>query len=213
MTSKAPVLRCTSSRTTKGCHAVPRVQIQFHADPREVVEFAIAAVRRDAFRVVVERFFPTYRAVELAGADLAAAANDLREVDRIALCRAEPDLSATTAHEFVRRNAECLFLSLEKPTDAGLRESTIAGASTDAETVGIWRAFVRLATSEMHEGASARDPRSGAESLLPKHLHTPGAHALAAQGAAMLAGGGWVEYEFDDLAARPLPTDPDPEAR
>ncbi len=212
-TSKASVLRCTSLRTTKGCDAVPRVQIQFHADPREVVKFAIAAARRDGFRVVVERFFPTYRAVELSGADLGAAESDLREVNRIALCRAEPDVSATTAHEFVSRNAECLFLSLEEPTDAGLRESTIAGATTDADTLGMWRALVRQVRSEMHEGAIARNPRSGAENRLPKHLHTAGAHALAEQGVAMLAGGGWVEYEFDDLAASPVPADPDPGAR
>lgn len=57
--------------------------------------------------------------------------------------------------------------------------------------------------SVMHKGAVVRNPISGAESRLPNHLHTQGAHALAAQGLPMLAGGGWVEYVFDDVRTPP----------
>lgn len=85
------------------------VQVQFHADPREVVEFALAAATR--------RW-----------------SGDILACDRVALCSAAPDLTATSAHEFVGRNPDCPFLSTEKATEDGLRESTVAGSTDDAET-------------------------------------------------------------------------------
>lgn len=183
------------------------VQVQFHADPGEVLAFAVAAARSYGLRIVLERLFPDYRAAEVAVDDAKVGFPDALLSDRVALCRGTPDLTATTAHEFAGRNTGSLFLSLEKALEGGLRESAVAGSSDDPETLRIWRAVVRQVKSGMHKGAVARNPQSGAEIRLPNHLHTSGAHALALQGLPMLAGGGWVEYVFDDVSEQ-LPVGP-----
>lgn len=185
------------------------VQLQFHADAGEVLAFGFAAARSYGLRVVLEQYFPDYRAVEIAVGEAEAGMPELLANNRrVTLCRVTPDLTATTTHEFVGRNPGSLFLSLERTLEGGLRESMIAGSGDDPETLRVWRSVIRQVKSAMHRGAVVRNPMSGAEDRLPKHLHTQGAHALAAQGVPMLAGGGWAEYVFDDVS-EPLPTGPD----
>lgn len=125
--------------------------------------------------------------------------DDIGSIDRIALVNGPVDTTATSAHEFASRNADCLFVSIGKRTDERLRESAVAGVTDEKELLRAWRALFRQARSSMHAGATARDPWSHRVSRWPRHLHTPGAHNLAAQGLPMLPAAGWVEYEFDDL--------------
>ena len=177
---------------------MPTVQIQFHADPREAVALGVRWAREQDLRAVLERFFPAYRAVEAPTGEPSAVVESLRKIDRVTLCRASPDLTATNAHEFVSRNTDCLFLSIGSYGDDGLRESALDGVTEEQEILQDWRNLIRDAKSEMHRGARVRNPASGAEETLPGHLHTPGAHQLAAQGVPMLAAAGWNVFEFDD---------------
>jgi hypothetical protein len=85
--------------------------------------------------------------------------------------------------------------------DEGLRESALGGATDDRETLRVWRRVIKHARSEMHVGASIRNPQTGAMDRIPDHRHTSGAHELARQGVKMLAAAGWNEFEFDDCPA------------
>ncbi len=190
-----------------------KLQIQFHAVPEEAVSLALEWAREHALTAVLEQFFPSYRAVEVVNDQPSHEFAGLVQIDRVALCRTGPDLAAQTAHEFVTRNPGCLFLSIGPREEDGLRESALGGSADDQETLQKWREVIRQAKSVMHTGATVRNPASGAEERAPKHLHTPGAHELAAQTVPMLAAAGWNQFEFDDcVTARASTNDERPTA-
>jgi hypothetical protein len=173
------------------------VQLQFHGEASELIETAKGWANRYEFRLAAERFFPEYRPFELA--DIADAGNGLGSVDRLALGRRPFNLTPTRTHEFVARNPDCLFVSVEWPTSDGLRESAFDGGTTDMDLLRIWRRMLREAKSMMHKGAVIRNWYSSATYPVPSHLHTVGAHNLASQGIKMLAAAGSIAYLFDDV--------------
>ena len=152
------------------------------------------------FRVAVERFFPDYRILALKSHDVSEAYAKLGQLDRLALRRGEFDLTATKTHWFVERNADSLFLSVAWPSDDGLRESWLEGATQDDELLRTWRRILRGIRAPMHKGASVRG-WTGIVGPAPAHRHTVGAHQLAEQGVSMFAGAGETEYVFDDLSS------------
>lgn len=177
---------------------MPAVELQFHVAPREAVSLALGWAEEAGLRAVLEHDFPTYRTLEVSvGADIDA--TTLAGIGRVALLNGMPDLTATTANEFVARNTDVLYLSIGRLTDEGLREAGLGGTTADRDLIARWRVVVRAAKKPMHVGATVRNPHSGAQMHLPRHCHTPGAHDLAARGVPMLAVGGWVEYFFDDI--------------
>ena len=176
-----------------------KVQLQFHADPHEAVELGLMWAGEHGLAAVAERFFPRYEAVEGTGS-AAGLIRRLGSVDRVALCRDAPDVTATSAHEFAARNADCLFLMIGGRSEEGVRESALGGVSEDPELLRTWRSLVRRAGAAMHSGATVRNPMSDRETRKPAHLHSPGAHELARNGVPMLASAGWNEYTFDDCA-------------
>lgn len=186
---------------------MPKVQIQFHADRREAVLLAVTWARDHGLTAVLERFFPAYEALEVPDGELSATLEKLPQIDRVALCRTDPDLGAGTSHEFVSRNPSSLFLSIGSHGEDGLRESALGGVTQDAETLRIWRNLIRSAKSRMHIGAQVRNRAADAVRRAPAHLHTPGAHDLAARGVPMLAAAGWNEFEFDDCTPSEPKTD------
>ena len=184
---------------------MPKIQFQFHADRSEAVSLGVMWARAHALRPVVEQFFPAYQALEVSDDEPSTIVRKLHQIDRVAMCRTDPDLTVSTAHEFVSRNPDCLFLSIGSHGEDGLRESALGGVTEERDMHKLWRDLIRAAKSAMHTGARVRDPASGAENEAPTHLHTPGAHELAARGVPMLAVAGWNEFKFDDCdpASRP----------
>lgn len=169
---------------------MPRVQLQFHAEPEEVTSLSLHWARAHDLVAVFERFFPDYAAA------VSDEASDGDPVHRISLCRSAPDLSAGSAHEFTQLNNDCLYVSIGQRVDDGLRESAVGGDTNDAETLRAWRSVLRDARSIMHAGAIARNPGTDATQEMPRHLYTDGAHKLAESGVKMLAAAGWVEFHF-----------------
>jgi hypothetical protein len=179
---------------------MPRVELQFHMAPAEAVRLGLRWAEGFRFRTVAEQFFPAYTAVELTGDSAPADVAELERVDRLAFCQREPKLHATSAHDFVAKNPDALLLSIGAQGDSGLRESALAGVTSDQALVRRWRSLVKTARASMHAGATVRNPMTGARQQLPNHLHTSGAHELAVQGRPMLAAAGWNEFVFDDCA-------------
>jgi hypothetical protein len=179
---------------------MPSVQIQFHADPEEAVSLALQLARRNGLTAVLERFFPEYEAVVVGEGDDEASKRlgQSGQIRRVALCRTDPDPAATSAQDFVARNTGCMYLSIGRRLEDAMRESALDGVTDDHDTLRLWRRVVRQAKSEMHKGATIRNPFTGDEARSASHLHTPGAHALAANGVRMLAAAGATEFVFDD---------------
>ena len=174
-----------------------RVQLQFHAEAREMIELAARWAETYRWHVAIEQCFPDYRVVVLDTYAANEAYERLDKVDRVAVRPSEFDLTATGTHQFVVRNIDCLFLDVEWPAKNGLRESALGGATDDEELLRTWRRMIRAMQKPMHKGAVVRS--WVATLALPAHLHTPGAHELAARGVRMLAAAGGNDYEFDDL--------------
>jgi hypothetical protein len=179
---------------------VPSAQIQFHADPEEAVSLALQLARRNDLTAVLERFFPEYEAVVVGKGGDHAAKQFVQsgQISRVALCRADPDPGATSAQDFLARNTGCMYLSVGPRQGDAVRESALGGVTDDQDTLRLWRRVVRQAKSEMHKGATIRNPFTGDEERSASHLYTQGAHALAANGVRMLAAAGAIEYLFDD---------------
>lgn len=178
---------------------MPRTSIQFHADPDESIELATRWALEHDLTVVLEQFFPDYQ-MTVSDAAERVSENGSRQVDRVALCHGDVDLTASSAHEFVTRNPGCLFFSIGPRNGDGVRESSLSGTTDDPGTRELWKRLIKGAKTEMHVGATVKNPMSQASNRAPRHLHTRGAHALAEQGVTMLAAAGWNEFVFDDIA-------------
>jgi hypothetical protein len=175
------------------------VQRQFHATDSEMLEWAGRWATDNDWNVVVERFFPKYRAVACPPEELQAVTRSVGDIRRVSVGPRKPMLGIATAHELVAANPERLWMLMGALTDEGLREASVSGGSKDAPTLRAWRGLLRRASAEMHAGARLHGP-TGESATAPSHRHTIGAHRLAESGVTMLALAGSVRYEFDDLA-------------
>lgn len=178
-----------------------KVQIQFHADAREMIDRAVDWARTHDLSIAAEEFFPAYRAFGLLDQDVARELPSFERIDRLALKGGRFDLTATTAQQFVSMNEGSLFLSIDWPTKDGVRESALGGVTNDPELLRTWRLIINDFKRSAHRGAVIRAAFSAATSPVATHLHTVGAHELAQQGTKMLAAAGSNEYIFDDVSA------------
>ncbi|MDQ3675382.1 MAG: hypothetical protein M3401_01050 [Actinomycetota bacterium] len=177
-------------------------ELQFHAERDELITIAHGWVQRHELSLVVERFFPEYSPVAILGAvSVREAVDELAPVRRICVGRMELNVEGgfVTPEDFLAINRDCLAIILEPVTDDGLRETALATLTADQDTLEHWMALVLELEEIMHRGATAIDPLTGARMPAPEHRHTPGAHALAADGVTMLACAGPTYFEFDDV--------------
>lgn len=175
------------------------VRLQFHAEASEMIDLAVKWAETYGFRLAAEQFFPDYRVVELTTDNPAEAYEKVDQIRRIAFRRGEFDLTASTTHQFVTRNEDCLYLSIQWPTEEGLRESAIGGVTDDKDLLRAWRQMIRELKTSMHKGAVIRG-WTGITGPAPAHRHTVGAHKLAERGVKMLAVAGGSQFLFDDVS-------------
>jgi hypothetical protein len=178
---------------------MPKLQLQFHAEPAELLELTAAWARTGGYGHVAEQFFPEY---EVVGRTVDGPSLDGREMSnlhRIALTAEAPVLDADSEQEFAVDNPDALYVLVGALNADGLRQSALGAITEDRALLRRWRETVKLAKAEMHAGATVRNPNTGHAAHSRRHLHTPGAHRLADRGVAMLAIAGWNVFVFDDL--------------
>lgn len=171
-----------------------QVGLQFHAAPAELLGLALEWATRWHLTPVIVQLFPEFRA------RLHVEGEAQRVSDRthfVALCQANPQLSAASWADFLTKNVGTFYVEVGCLEPEGLREAAMGGVSDDPSSLKLWRSIIRHAKARMHTGAIARN--QSAEQLLPHHRHTPGAHDLASKGVEMLAAAGWVKYVFADV--------------
>ena len=178
---------------------MPKIQLQFHAIPAEALTMASKWVSEHGLHAVAEYFFPDYRASWISAEALNQAAGTGDSPDRVCLTLRAAELSGVSAIEFLERNPDCLALTLGKLGTDGLRESALSAMTDDPASLDLWRWVLRGARSQMHTGATAVNPATGATVEVPRHSHTAGAHEEAMHGVKMMAAAGWIEYEFHDI--------------
>jgi hypothetical protein len=176
------------------------VQRQFHAVEPELLAWAELWATGNGWNVIVEQFFPEYRAVRCDASRLSSITDVLPKVRRVSVGPREPVLDAVSAHALVSANPDRLWILIGALSPEGLREALVSGGTNDPALLRTWRALLRRANGEMHSGARLRGP-TGVTAEAPNHRHTAGAHHLAASGVRMLAVAGGVRYEFTDVAA------------
>ena len=174
--------------------------LPLHATREELVAVAAGWAAEHCLHVGIERYFPSYNPAALApGGDLDAAIAQFGPVRRICLRHGDFDVSATNEVDHLVRNPNSFVMVLEPLSEDGLRATAMTGRMGDEDVLRWWVARVRETTAGMHLGAWALAP-GGARTHVPDHVHTVGAHELAAGGVPMLAATGPSAFEFDDLA-------------
>jgi hypothetical protein len=172
------------------------VRVQFHAAAADVIAWAIAWANEHDLNIAFERFEPEHRVTtELT----AGTPENPMVVDRVGL-RALPFLlGAQTAQEFAALNPGTFWMTPGRITADGLRETLIGASTEDARELRRWKRLIQDARRTMHRDATVRSGLTGLARHMPKHLHSTGAHSLAAEGVPMLAIVGANEFWFDDL--------------
>ncbi len=174
--------------------------LPLHATREELIELAAGWAADHELHVSIERFFPDYLAAAVSrGADLKAAIAEFEPVRRICLREAPFDIVASNHVQHVAMNRESFTIVLEPLSEDGLRATAMTGRMGDEDVLRWWVARVRETTARMHLGAWAIAP-GGGRTHVADHVHTVGAHELAAGGVPMLAATGPSVFEFDDLA-------------
>ena len=174
--------------------------LPLHATREELIALAAAWAEEHELHVAIERYHPRYSpAAPPLGADLQAAVTAFEPVRRLCLRHGEFDVSATNDIEHLIRNPGCLVMVLEPLSEDGLRATALTGRMRDEDMLRWWVGLIRESVTDMHQGASATAP-GGARMALADHVHTVGAHELAAGGVPMLAATGPAIFRFDDLA-------------
>ena len=173
--------------------------LPLHALREELIGLAAAWADEHELHVALERFFPTYAAVAISGGNgLDDAIAEFTPVRRVCLRRDPFDVGAISAQQFLVRNPDCLVMVLEPLTEDGLRATAITSRMADVELLRWWISLVREATFDMHRGAWATDPGSGARKQLHDHFYTEGARELWADGVSMLAANGTAVFDFGE---------------
>lgn len=173
--------------------------LALHATREELIALAARWAKEHGLHIGIERYYPRYCPAAVPfGANLEATIAQFEPVRRICLRRGGFDVSATTEFEHLVRNPDSFVMVLEPLTEDGLRATALTGRMGDEEVLRWWVALARDAIVEMHQGAVATAP-SGGRTPMPDHVHTPGAHDLAASGVPMLAATGSTVFQFDDL--------------
>src|SRR5688572_16272250 len=134
------------------------VQRQFHAADSEMLDWAVRWAADHDWNVVVERFFPSYRAVACSPEELQAVARSTGDVRRVSVGPRKPMLDIATAHELVGANPDRLWMLLGGLGDEGLREASVSGGTEDVATLRTWRGLLRSANTKMHAGARVHGP-------------------------------------------------------
>jgi len=173
--------------------------LPMHAQRDELVAMAAGWANEHELHVALERFFPTYAAIAIPGAEgLAEAIAAFEPVRRMCLRRGPFDIAAINAQQFLVRNPDCLVMVLEPLTEDGLRATAVTARMADVELLRWWISLVREAALEMHQGAWATDPQTGVRLQVADHFYTEGARELWAGGMRMLAAAGTAVFDFDE---------------
>jgi hypothetical protein len=171
--------------------------LPLHALREELIGLAAGWAGEHGLHVALERFFPTYAAAAIPGGDgLAEALAGFEPVRRLCLRRGPFEIGAISAQQFLVRNPDCLVMVLEPVTDDGLRATAVTSRMADVELLRWWISLVREAALDMHRGAWATDPGSGARQQISDHFYTEGARELWADGVPMLAANGTAVFDF-----------------
>ena len=177
---------------------MPSTSLQFHADPREVLDLAAEWSKADGLSVVLERFFPQRKAVRVVGGDFGAAIDELGRVDQVVFGLSE--LSVVDGVETALVNPDCMVLVVGSLSDKGLRESALGANSSNLAAIAAWRKILGRIRRQLLRGAVLVSWNDDGRYPKPNHRYTSGALALCSAGTAMLAFAGSNTYELGEEA-------------
>ena len=177
---------------------MPSTSLQFHAEPRELLELAAEWSSAENLSVVLERFFPEQMAVAVLGGDFESAIEELGHVDQVVFGLDE--LSVVNGMETPKANADCLVLVVGKLNGGRLRESALGVNSPNASVVATWREIIGRIKKQLLRGAVLVSWNDGGRHPSPNHRYTSAALELCRTGTEMLAFAGSNSYELGEEA-------------
>jgi len=171
------------------------ISVQFHATPDELLEFSKRVGTEFGVHVVAMKFAP-FEAIEINATNLDQLCDQECLFHQMAFTVESPRLPATGVMNFLDKNPGALRLTVERISDAGLRQSLLsARVGTKADFL-IWKQVAKRLKEMTKPGVIVLNPDTGKSVHNRTHRYSAGAKALAASGLPMLplAGGNIIEF-------------------
>lgn len=177
---------------------MPSVEVQFHADPEEVIDFVDAVVAQFELHFTVMQFFPVFSLISGRGPEsVRDTCRQLATVDRICLTRRRPNLSCPGPYEFLVKNSEAVMvINIEHVSAGRLCQSFLNGGASDQETMRIWRKIAKQLKAIAAPGAWIINDDMNIRDFDRTFRHTAGARRLAKKGVTMAPIAGDNRMEF-----------------
>lgn len=167
------------------------LSIQFHAMPDEHLSLISMAIRDPNLWVVgFHEEVQAFNIVDRTGDCL-----ELEDIRALIFTATEPNLDASTPHQFAGINPDALVLEIGGLSDLGLCESWLWSNTRDKDLTRRWREVAKQLKASLLSGAIAVNPTTGESAPMKWHRFTQKAQEAYADGIAMrpVAGNSIIE--------------------
>jgi hypothetical protein len=161
------------------------ISIQFHALPKELMEFVRQIVADFGLHVVALRFRP-FKATELSESQLGCCFSAVSPYKRLHFTLGDPVLNVAQELELGDKNPDSLRLDIGTVDLEGLRESWLSARTDDPSSLATWKKIAKRLKGVTQQGATAINRKTGAKGPAKCHRFTEGAKRLDASGTRML---------------------------
>ena len=173
---------------------MPKINFQFHALRKEIIDFLINKVHEYNFNVIaINSSFPelSYKIYNSS----TILYNIINNAEEILLMTDGNIIEATSYIDFLDKNKGFLSVFLGKECDKFLGESRMAGTA-EGETLLIWRKVINQYKRKMKKGAWGVSEWGGEKKYYSNHMYTDLAKEKYEKGSKICAFAGNCIYEL-----------------
>jgi hypothetical protein len=169
---------------------MPRLNIQFHAMPYEVLAFAIESAESSGLNMVIAQLFPDFKIFAVERDDFCRLNSVSIVINSIFFIQDIPRISDDYM-SFLRNNANMLTLSIGKVDAEGLRESILSGQTEDTSIFKKWNIVSSKLKKITIAGVWIVNPNNNCKNYYKNHRYTVEARNRYRNGLKMMPGNGW----------------------
>jgi hypothetical protein len=163
---------------------VPDININFHATPKELVEWVQRWASPEDIHLVAMRFPPiSFESVTQDGVITSLADPAVR---RLSFLIRPFDGPVGSQGDFDDKYSDQLVLEIGRLSPNGLGESWLACRTANPEALQRWKRIVKDLKSETEAGVTTISRQTGNASFYKSHLYSGGAKALETEGVTIL---------------------------
>ena len=169
---------------------MPKINVQFHAEPTELVRFIKDCVKEYDLYIVLLENNPDFVAKIVIEAEYSVNIK-ISDTNRVCLSINEPCITSSNLLEFLDKNPNCLTVTIGRYSDNKLVESVLAAQTDNTSSLKVWKNVVKKLNSITLAGAWVVNPHNGAKVFYKQHRYTERAKKLSEEGVNILPIAGW----------------------